>query len=133
MKKKISQKNKGITLIETIVSMALVVIISLVAFLTLSYSNSAMQKIKEKNFFINCSQNFVSAYFMGSGDYEKSLKLITGQDYAYGENTTIYFDNKFKIANQENCEYKVLLNFDEQIFSVNCTDSSNVSIYSVEV
>ena len=129
----VNKKTKGMTLVETIVSMALILIVSLVAFLVLNSSFVSIQKNKEKSFFICQTQNIIMAYNMGESDFEKSLKLMTGKNFVYGQNTTIYFDKDFQITNQEDSKYKVDLVFNESRFSVKCSNQANNIIYKAEV
>ena len=127
------RKKNGFTLVETIVAMSLVVIISLIAYSVINVSISTNQKNKKKSFFISETQNYVKAYTLGEDDYETSMFLITGRNYQYGEDTTIYYSKDYKISNTEDYAYYVNLNFYSTNFLVECFNSKNVLIYSAEV
>ena len=125
-------KKKGVTLAETIVAMALVVIISTMAFSICNLSLSSSNKSKIKNFFITQTQNYVQAYFLGGEDYESAMELLTGTQCEFNTNTTIYYSNDLTISNEENSSYYIELNFDNT-FLVECYTSNDNLIYSYGV
>lgn len=130
--KQSKNKKKGVTLVETIIAMALVVIISTMAFsicnLSLSYGNNS----KLKNFFITQTQNYVKAYYLGGNDYKNAMELLTGTQYEFGVDTTIYYDGDLNISTESEHTYSVELTFGTG-FSVQCYTLSNSLIYSYEV
>ena len=64
---------------------------------------------------------------------EKSLKLLTGEDYDFGTDLTIKYNNKFEITQDDDYDYSVKLTFIDSTFNVSCYDKSNNLIYSAEV
>ena len=127
-----TKSKKGFSLVEVIVSMALIVIISTMIFSVSSYSLKTGNQSKQKNFFITQTQNYVKAYFLGGENYKKSMKLLTGNEYEFGQNTKIYYSNEYEISNQDDYKYCVNLSFGTN-FLVECCDSNNNIIYSYEV
>ena len=134
--KKVCEKNKkskkGFSLVEVIVSMALVVIISAMVFSVCNFALARGNQNKQKNFFVTQSQNYVKAYFLGGEDYKKSMAFLTGNEYEFGQNAKIYYSKDFEISNQDDYKYCVDLSFGTT-FLVECYDSNNNAIYSYEV
>ena len=127
------KKNRGFSLVEVIIAMVIIVIVSISAFTVINFSVNSGTKNVISNFFEVETQNYLKAYFLGSDGYEESLKLLTGEDYTYGENLTIKYDNNFEITQEEEFSYTVHLTFGEPVFNVSCYDKSNNIIYSAEV
>lgn len=129
-------RKKGITLAETVVAMAVIAIVSVMAYTTCSFAISQDSKNKVKSFFINQTQNFVNCYFLGNDGYYDAFKFLTGEDANFGENITIYYDKKFEISNEEDSKYHIDLNFENsnENYVVECyINSSQDVIYQVEV
>ncbi len=127
-----ANKKSGVTLVETIVAMALVVIISAMAFSICSLSLNSSNKTKLKNFFTVQTQNYVQAYFLGGDHYKNSMELLTGTQYEYGDNKTIYYSKDLEVSTESEYGYYVNLNFDNS-FLVECYTSNDSLIYSYEV
>ena len=129
----ISKKSRGFSLAEVIIAMVLIVIMSFSAFSVINFSVNSGNKNTISNFFEVETQNYLKAYFLGEDGYENSMKLLTGQDCAYGEDIMIKYDNNFEITESSTYYYYVQITFGEEVFSVSCYDRSNELIYSKEV
>ena len=130
--KKLQVKNGGFSLVEVVVAMALIVILSFVAFAVCSLSVNVGGKNYVKNYFMTESKNYLSAYFSGNDNYSKAMSLLTGESFVFGEDATVYYSSGFEITTQENSRYKVNLIFGDK-FQVKCLGSDNAEIYMVEV
>ena len=129
-------KKRGVTLTETVVAMAIAVIVSLMAYTTCSFAISQNAKSKLKSFFINQTQNYVNCYYLGATEYDYAFEFLTGMSAEYGNDTTVYYDKDFNISSQAESKYHIDLHFanSNQNFSVKCySDSSQSAIYEVEV
>lgn len=126
------KKNSGISLAETIVAMALITIMSLIAFSTCSLSLTINNNSKVKNFFMVEANNYIDCYYMGSADYTQNMNFLTGENYTYGQNASIYYSKDLQITTEQNAKYYVNLSYGSQ-FLVECYNISNDLIYSVGV
>ena len=132
MKKIFNKKNRGMTIVETVVAVAIVVIVSTIAFSICNVSINNGHKNKLQNFFICQTQNYVKAYYQGEDDYSTSMELLTGEAKTFGENTKIYYSSDLNITTEQNSKYVVNIRFDDG-FSVECLDSNSNLIYGYEV
>ena len=124
---------KGLTLVEVVVAMALVVIISLAGFSVINFSIKSGGRSQVKNFFMSEVQNYATAILSGSENYSNSMNLLTGAGYSYGENGVVYYSSNLTITNEENAKYHININFDNTPYSINCYDNQNNLIFRAEV
>lgn len=124
---------KGLTLVEVVVAMSLVVIISLAGFSVINFSIKSGYKSQINNFFMVEVQNYITAIMAGSENYSNSMSLLTGNAYNYGENAVIYYSSKLDITDEENAKYNISINFENSPFSVSCYDAQNNLICRLEV
>ena len=124
---------KGLTLVEVVVAMALVVIISLAGFSVINFSIKSGGRSQVKNFFMSEVQNYATAILSGSENYSNSMNLLTGASYSYGENGVVYYSGNLTITNEENAKYHININFDNTPYSISCFDSQNNLIFRAEV
>ena len=125
---------KGFSLSEVTVAMALVVIISVIAFSTCNFSIYQSQKSMIQSFFIGQTQNFVNCYYLGETGYANGIKFLTDKDVIYGQDATIYYAKDFSVSTDEQSEYYVNLKFVDEKFSVKCFANSNQRcIFEIEV
>ena len=124
---------KGISLAEVIVAMALVVIMSLIAFSTINWSFGVGRSEIIKNYFGVESRNYISAYYSGASNYQDAMNLLTNDTYIYGEDAKIYYSKDLQITDEENACYYIDLDFDTDSFSVKCYTSQNVLLYEMVV
>lgn len=125
------KKTKGVTIVEVIVAMSLVIILSLFAFSTVNWSLTVGRKEILKNFFNVESENYLSAYYSGNSNYQNAMYLLTGGSYSYGEDATIYYSKDLNIVEEQNASYYINLDFDIDNFSIKCYTSQNNLIYEV--
>ncbi|HAJ78052.1 MAG TPA: hypothetical protein DCO89_03195 [Clostridiales bacterium] len=131
MKKKIQRK--GLTLVEVIVAMALVVIISLAGFSVINFSIKSSNKSYVHNFFMVEVQNYINAIMSGSDNYSNSISLLTGETLNYGDNAVIYYSSGLAITQEKNSKYHINIKFDNSPYSVICYDNQNNLIFKAEV
>jgi len=125
---------RGFSLAETIVAMAVAVIISLFCYATCSFAISQYAISKTKSFFISQTQNFVNCYYLGATDYASAIKFLTNSDVTYGEDATIYYAKDYSLSTQQNSQYYVNLSFKSQNFVVECfSNTSQKPVFKVEV
>lgn len=128
---------KGFTIVELVIAMAIVILISVMAFTISNVSMQANSKAVTKNFFIVQASNFVKCYYLGSADYSDYMEFLTDNDsYVYNTNANIYYDSDFEYCESENAKYRVDLIFDDvnSDFVVECYYCEDGGlIYRVEV
>ena len=128
-----SFKKKGLTLVEVVVAMALVIIISFAGFSVINFSLKSGNKNMVYNYFMVEVQNYVTAIMSGSAEYSNSMYLLTGNTYNYGENGIVYYSSELTVADVENAKYHINIKFESAPYSVSCYDSQNNLIFEAEV
>lgn len=124
-------KQKGSTLVEVIVAMAIAVIVSTIAISVCNMAIAFGENNKVKNFFMVEAQNFVQAYYLGGDDYKSAMNMLTGNECEFGENVTIKYSADLSVTNDESAKYSVQVVFGEN-FSVQCYTQNSKLIYQVE-
>lgn len=125
-------KEKGITLAETVISMALVILFAFVAFTTISVTSSANEKNNLKNFMTVSCQNIVKAYESGAARYSDSMQLLVGENFVYGEDAIIYYTKTLELSDNQDYAYYIEIKFGER-FQVMCYNFNDKLIISTEV
>lgn len=131
---KVKSKQKGITLVETIVAMALVVIISVSVYVTCNYTLKAQNDNSVKTFFATETENLAMCYYNSAEDYdkfEKAFEFSSGLknvqkdyfDFAYVSGTlgqvetiTIYYSKDFEYLGKDSKDdsmFKIVFTFKE--------------------
>ena len=124
--------NKGVTLVETIVAIAVIVIISIVGYSVCSFAVMQQQKIIRKNFFINESNNILTCYYSPSNNFEDDMVFLTGSTIDFSEDFVLYYTKNYEyVESPENSTYYLSFTYGAsiQVFKSN----NNVLIYEVEV
>lgn len=151
---------KGVTLLETVIAMALVVIISFATYSTCNFAIKHKQSSNIKNFFVQETENIAMCYYKTNSnnstafdDFENALIFtfeINNADEFFEYNTstsadgdiiinrlTIYYSSSLKylkLTNKNDAKYKVVFIFDTSgniIKSINL--SNDKTIFEKEV
>ena len=128
------KNKKGITLAETIVAMAVLIVISLAIFSVSNYALMQTKKGEINNFFTVESQNYINCYLLGEEEYADAVKFYSNVTTNYNENCSIYYSNEFALDVSSDSLYRIDLSFKTNKFLVECYNNiENKLIYSVEV
>ncbi len=127
------RRKKGLTLVETIIAMAVLIIVSFISLSVSNYAISQTNKAEIKMFFQNEAQNYVNCYLLGQDKYDNAIMFYTGKTAVYGEDCEVYYDG-LKISNTNEGNYHVKLLFEIDKFVVKCfADTSIKEFYALEV
>lgn len=111
-------KQKGITLVETIVSMALFIIVSASVFLTCNYSIKVQAQNEIKHFFVVETENIAMCYY--SDSFDDALAFLMAENVNFVEKDTqnniytIYYSKELTYAESENATYKLIFEFSDE-------------------
>lgn len=131
------KKEKGLTLVETVISLAIISIISIAVVSISVYSANAINRNRVKSFFVNES-SIIAKYYLSysESDFYAVVNNLTGleEDDEY-HNFTIYYSSKQEYATSSDYYYHM-----DAIFSDNNNkltlmsyNSSNALIYERSV
>ena len=128
-------KKEGITLVETIIAIAIVVIVSVAAASVAVYSSNAVRNASVKRFFRNEIDSISTLYLAyDNDDFSNAMNDFCGvyQSSAAGE-TFYYYNASFEQVTSENHEYKLSLNFGLSDLTLTSTYKDGSAIYSRRV
>lgn len=145
-------KERGVTLVETIIAMALVVVISLAIYTTLNYSVTSHSKDKCKIFFAGEIENVAMCYYNSNDNYTNinatkfeqlfkfTYEIETEESYIEFDtddavepnvvrSLTIFYSSGFnilKVSEKENASYKIVFSLQDEtkIVAKNVYDDS---------
>ena len=128
-------KQKGVTLIETVVAMALVVIISVAAYTTCNFALKSQYNLDVKNFFMQETENISMCYYKSDkvvDNFENALSFVYGANNisdnieyisSIDENNTekitkikFFYNNDLSLLtkeNKSNAKYEIIFDFSQ--------------------
>ena len=133
-------KQKGVTLVETVVAMAIFIIVSAAIFLTCNYSIKTQAQNEVKHFFVVETENVAMCYY--SKDFDNALTFLMGEnsDKIEKNNETktysIFYSKELKVTSNDKAKYKLSICFEntEEIFisSTNLENGKEIYRYGGE-
>lgn len=129
------QKEKGLTVLETVIALSVIVIVSIAAVsIAISTSNS-FNTISVKRFFQREIDNISEIYLTyDETNFSKGFKDLTGKEISGHTDSTYYLDATFNYVNDdENYTYKLVLDFDTSSLEVKATKADDSVIRSRSV
>lgn len=147
-------KKQGVTLVETVVAMALIVIISVATYLTCNFALKHQNNTEIKNFFVQETENVAMSYYKSNNDMQKFDEILAfafdiedssnyfeyeneldENDVSHLKSLTIYYDSDFSVLNLSNkttAKYFIVFDFENQNISAKHY-SKNQVIFQREV
>lgn len=121
------KKEKGITLIEIIVSLAIIVIISVAAVSIAAYSSTLFNSMNVKRFFQREIDNIAELYLSyEKEDFSSAFNKLTGKTISGYTNSTYYVSPNFEyVESTDNYSYKINLTFDEPTLIISSLKSDD--------
>ena len=128
------KKEKGLTLIETVIALSITTIIS-VAVVSLSiYASNALYLQRAKDFFIRETSNIASIYVnYDEESYKVAIKDLLNKDVDGYENMTIYYNESFDYATESDYAYYLNVNYSTESLDLISYNAKNSAIYSRSV
>ena len=124
------EKTKGVTIVETVVAMALIAIISATVFATYTFSIKNQSKYRLKQFFANETENVLMCYY--SNNFSNAISLLTNEPVLKNEDLTyfnLYYDDELNYTDKSNAIFDLKIDYSEK-YSPNVTVTN---IFSNEV
>ena len=132
------KKEKGITLVETIIAIGVIVIVSLATVSIAVYSSTILSNTRVKEFFARETNTLADFYLTYDTEekFTKAVKAYTGREEFTGyTNSTFYYDGAFRISAEENKSFYLVLDFETnpETLSMNVFKANGSKILSKEV
>lgn len=129
-------KKEGITLVETLVAIAVVVIVSVAAASVAFYSSNAIRNATVKRFFHNEIDTIAKLYLTYDGsEFSDAMNNFCGVNQSPAEGETLYFYNGIfeMVDSSAPYEYKLSLAFASSSLNLASSYKDGSSIYAREV
>ena len=134
------KKEKGITLVETIIAIGVIVIVSLATVSIAVYSSTILSNTRVKEFFAR-ETNTLADFYLTYDTEEKfatAVRAYTGrteEEFTGYTNSTFYYDGAFRISAEENKSFYLVLDFETNpgTLSMNAFKANGSKILSKEV
>lgn len=135
------KKEKGITLIEILVSLSIIILVSVAAVSIATYSATMFNTINVKRFFQREIDNIAELYLSYEGvDFSTAFKELTGKtitvrtDDGGFADSTYYINSSFQyVESVDEYAYKINLTFSGATLDIASTKSDNSPIRSRSV
>ena len=130
-----NRKEKGLTLVETIIALAIITTVSLATVSIVVYSSNALRNTAVKAFFnheTDTLSNIYLSYHDDADSYGKAMKQYSGAEVTLGEDRSLYYDGKFNHTAVETSMYALLLDFDADRLLLKVSDNNGKSIMDKE-
>ena len=106
------KKEKGLTLIETVISLAVIVIVSITAVSVSVYTNNIQKSVEIERYFTVLVDQSLSLYQEYSdSNFERAFNVLTKQTITYGNDHTYYLNLDFSYCEEAYSAYSVKYDF----------------------
>lgn len=132
-----NRKEKGITLVEAVISLSIITIISAAVVTLTVTSASSVKNTRDKNFFMNETANFASFYL--TYDEENFVNAINEttnvEESTNYHNFTIYYSSNKDYSNQSDKSFYINLVFSNSnnTLTLSCYDYNDSLLYERRV
>ena len=131
-----NRKEKGLTLVETIIALSIITIVSLATVSIVIYSSNALRNTSVKAFLnheVSSLSNIYLSYHDDASAYNKAMKQYSGQDLVLGEDYVFYYDGNFALCEEPVRAYSLLLDFDTSHLTITVSNNKGGLIMEKEV
>lgn len=113
------KKEKGVTLIETVVSLAVIVVVSVIAVSISVYTSNIQKSVEIERYFTVLIENSLSLYQGYENEaFETAFNDLTGQTISYGNDHTYFVSRDYMFVTEEYSLYSVKYDFTENGLTV---------------
>lgn len=131
------KKEKGITLVETIIAIGVIVIVSLATVSIAVYSSTILSNTRVKEFFARETNTLADFYLTYDTDvkFATAVSAYTGRAFTGYTNSTFYYDGAFRISTEGNKSFYLVLDFETNpgTLSMNAFKANGSKVLSKEV
>lgn len=128
------KKEKGLTLIETIVALGIIVLISTAVSSIIILSSNALYDTREKSHFVRETSSFASFYLTyDETHFATAVNHVTGLSLEGYDDTTIYYASDYSYSDNTDYKYTLLLDFDENTLTMTVNHQNGEQLYTRSV
>ena len=117
------EKEKGLTVVDTVVSLTVITIISIAALSLAIFAANSRKKAGISRYFANLADESMKLYQAYSGsDFQDAFEILTGAEIVYNTDTTYYLNTSYDyVDSSAEYSYKVIYDFDSENKSLTVT------------
>lgn len=130
------KKEKGLTLVEVVVSLGLLVIVSIATASVAVFSSTSTKNNSVKRFFANEINNIAILYLSyDEVDFVEAIQFSMDITLTGYDDVTVYYDGKYQLLDSdENYKYKIDFDFTGNTdLTISSFNNQNKAIYSRSV
>ena len=118
------KKEKGLTLVETIVSLTVITIISIGALSLAIFATNSRKRLGISRYFSNLEDQCLKLYQAYKDEqFEDAFNVLTGESITYNTDKTLYYTQGYETTSDSNYKYYVDFDFNYE------TKSLTISAY----
>lgn len=107
------KKEKGLTLIETVIALSIITIVSLAVVSIIVYSSNALNDSRVKSFFSRETDSIASFYLSyNSPTYLDAVESLTGNTITGANTDKVYYKADYTYSNSSDYNYYISFNYD---------------------
>ena len=108
------KKEKGITLVETIIAIGVIVIVSLATVSIAVYSSTILSNTRVKEFFARETNTLADFYltYDTEAKFATAVNAYTGREFTGYSDSTFYYDGAFRVSDEEKKSFYLVLDFE---------------------
>ena len=119
------KKEKGLTLIETVIALAIIITVSVAVVSITIYSTNALITTNVKAFFSNEVNNIASLYLSyDDTDYIQAVNVTTGATISKTNDDIIYYNSTYAFSDDTDYNYYISFNYDEDTLTLTAYQNS---------
>jgi len=128
------KKEKGLTIIEAVVALGIIVILSISAISVAVYTNNIQKRVAMTRYFTVLIDNSISLYLAYEGeDFQLAFNKLTNQSLTYNVDHTFYFDKDLNFTNEASSLYSAKYDFSANSLSIKALYDDGDVIYERSV
>ena len=113
------KKEKGLTVIETVVSLTVITIISIGALTLAIFAANSRRRADVSRYFSNLADQSLKLYQTYEGsNFNQAFSLLTGEAITYENDVTYYLTNDYTYTSDTDYSYVVSYDFEEDSLKV---------------
>lgn len=128
------KKERGLTLVETIIALAIIVIVSVAVVSITVYSTNALKTMNIKAFFSHEIDNMATLFLSyDDSEYITGVNKVTGATIAKNNNDIIYYNASYEYSDNTDYSYYIGFNYDSSTLTLTAYQKDGETIFSRSV
>ena len=126
------KKEKGLTLIETVIALSIIVIVSVSVVSMTIYSTNALSKTRLKSFFSGEADNYATLFVSyDAAGFAGAVNYLVGTSMTGYDETTIYYDSSYRITTADKSAYHTSFTYENEfkVLNIRVYDVNNNELF----